>query len=214
MATDKLTQEARELWPEFERNAPLRWETDDDYAENFARFGGRMTFQFYGYNLRTTESTDLCIARLWSPSALGAAFWLKQDKPRCQSFLVSRAAPKHSDTMIHTRYMAIEFSEHIAFFQSEYVKPDQVRLHVLECPYISPRKFLRALTTLVPLIEKALALDGVKTIFFTVQSPSMVSFIGKRLGYKTGMEYGTDDGQVMWKHLVPIKGNPVVVTIQ
>lgn len=50
---------------------------------------------------------------------------------------------------------------------------------------------------LVPLIEKALALRGVRAIFFTSHSVAMAEFM-QRLGYRHAGD-GGDDGMMMAK---------------
>jgi hypothetical protein len=151
-----------------------------------------MNFKFYGYTVRSTTNEDLVLALEWTASGLDAAFWLKRDQT-------------------HESFLVLMGTEPIGFFQDEFVTRHQVRLHMQASPVVSRKKFLRALTKLVPLIEKALALAGVRAIFFTSHSPSMVTFMQRRLQYRTDMEFGTLDGQLMWKMLVPAEGKPKLV---
>ena len=37
---------------------------------------------FYGYTVRATREADLALAVAWTPRALDARFWLKQDEGR------------------------------------------------------------------------------------------------------------------------------------
>lgn len=139
-----------------------------------------VNFQFFGYTLRTTDDRDRDLAIAWNRARLGAEFWLLQGEGR-ESFLV------------------IQGQEPIAFFQVQNVgRGDQARLHFQASPTTSPKRILRGITKLVPLIEKALALRGVKAIFFTSHSPRMAVFMMERLGYsKAGS--GGRDGVMMAK---------------
>lgn len=131
-----------------------------------------MTFQFYGYTVRSTVEADRTLAASWSFTPLKADFWLRQDG--CENFLVTSDEP-------------------LLFFQTEHVgQGDQVRLHWQPSPTASPKKLLTALTMLVPLVEKALALRGVRAIFFTSHSDAMCCFMRKRLGYRYAGDGGMD----------------------
>jgi hypothetical protein len=145
-----------------------------------------MTFEFYGYRVRSTRwMDDLGLAVEWAGRENDPCFWLRQSKGR-ESFLVSRGNPE----------------EPLAFFQIEHVgHGDQVRLHWQPSPAASPKKLLRGITKLVPVIEKALTLRGVRVIFFTSKSLAMVNFMEK-LGYRLypGMDGGAD-GVVMAKEI-------------
>jgi hypothetical protein len=140
----------------------------------------RVTFQFFGYTMRTTDERDRALALAWTSRAMDAGFWLKQE-PFRESFIVLRDKTP------------------IALFQSEHVaKRDQVRLHFQASPEIHPKNVLSAVIKLVPLIEKGLALRGVKAIFFTSHSKSMATFMQKHLGYQQAGEGGAD-GVIMAK---------------
>lgn len=148
--------------------------------------GGRLPnplVEFYGYTLRPTTDKDLPLAIAGSAIALTAGFWLRQGEGR-ETFIV------------------FERREYpLAFFQTEHVaQGDQVRLHWLPMPDASPKRLLRALTRLVPLIEKGLALRGVRAIFFTSHSSAMTKFMEKRLGYSYAGNGGCD-GVMMAKGL-------------
>lgn len=139
-----------------------------------------MTFQFYGYTLRQTNHDDLRLAIAWSKMVLQAGFWLMQGDGR-ESFLVTYR------------------DQGIAFFQIQHVgEGDQVRLHWQRSPEVGAKSLLRALTMLVPLIEKGLALRGVKAIFFTSHSSSMARFMADRFGYTYAGDGGAD-GMMMSK---------------
>ena len=142
-----------------------------------------MNFQFYGYTVRQTTLEDEALARRWTDPALDPAFWLKQGNGR-ESFLVSLDSGLRTD---------------LAFFQVEHRWATQVRLHFQASPVASPKKILRGITKLIPLIEKALALRGVRAIFFTSHSLAMVAFMEKR-GYRLQPNIdGGADGVVMAK---------------
>lgn len=134
---------------------------------------------FYGYTLRKTVELDYILAMAWFPES-NYRFWINQ--PRRENFIVS------------------EGDEPIAFFQIEHVKADQARIHFQSSPLVNPKKILRGITKLVPLIEKALALRGVRAIFFTSHSDSMAAFMDKRLGYQYA-GWGGADGMMMAKNL-------------
>lgn len=114
------------------------------------------------------------------PSDTEEEFWLRQDERR-ESFLVSNGEP-------------------IAFFQKETVVPTiETRLHFQAIA--GPKKVLRGITKLVPLIEKALRSGGTKVVFFTSHSSAMARFMVK-LGYMPRPDVdGGADGIVMAKEL-------------
>jgi hypothetical protein len=149
----------------------------------------RMISHFYGYELRSTDAFDVATLCQWSP-ACDAMFWLKQGGG-IQSFMVA------------------DELDHLGVFQTEHVKADQVRLHFQANPWSSPKKVLLAITRLVPLIEQALCLRGVKTIFFTSHSLKMARFMQERLGYLTKLSFNTPDGQVMYKHIAEARPSAV-----
>ncbi len=139
-----------------------------------------MEFHFYSYTLRLTNENDLPLAISWSAIGITAGFWLRQGEGR-ESFMV------------------FQDREPLVFFQTEHVgQGDQVRLHWQPSPAVSPKKLLRALTRLVPLVEKGLALRGVRAIFFTSHSAAMIRFMEKRLGYNYAGDGGLD-GTMMAK---------------
>ena len=144
-----------------------------------------MNFQFYGYSLRTTGEGDLALALAWTRAlpggaALDAGFWLRQGEGR-ESFVVTEGA------------------EPLAFFQVEHRWRTQVRIHFQSSPAASPKKILSGLTKLVPLSERALALRGVRAVFFTSHSAAMATFMEKRLQYRLAQMDGGADGAVMFK---------------
>lgn len=140
-----------------------------------------MKAQFYDYMVHTTTKEDLPLASAWTPVALNALFWLQQGSG-VESFLV------------------LESDLPLGFFQTQHVgRGDQVRLLFQASPSASRKKILRAITKLVPLIEKGLALRGVRAIFFTSHSLAMVAFMEK-LGYQLQPYLdGGADGVVMAK---------------
>lgn len=140
-----------------------------------------MTFDFYGYTVRTTGIIDASLAKRYTARG-NPGFWLMQEDGR-ESFLVTRS-----------RLL-------IAFFQVEHLsgKP-QARLHFQAFPTASPRFLLRGLLKLVPLIEKALASRGTRAVFFTSHSPAMSAFMQENLGYTQSGDGGRD-GVIMSKHL-------------
>ena len=145
-----------------------------------------MNFQFYGYTLRETTEADAVRAYVWASSMNfpNYRFWLKREKG-IENFLV------------------IQGKEPLAFVQVERIERDQVRLHWQPSPVASPKKLLRGITRLVPLMEKALALRGVRAIFLTSHSLSMVGFMEK-LGYRLQPNIdGGKDGVVMAKEIGP-----------
>jgi hypothetical protein len=155
---------------------------------------GGWQLNFYGYTVRATTNADLALAVEWTPRALDARFWLKQDEGR-QSFLAFEVK-EGLDTV--PGYEAWT----LAFFQVEHVKRDQVRLHFQASPFASRKKILRGITLLVPLIEKGLASGGVKHIFFTSHSLAMIAFMEKRMGYRLAQNTdGGVDGAVMFKEI-------------
>lgn len=150
-----------------------------------------MNFQFYGYTLRETTEADALRAYVWASSmnSQNYRFWLKREKG-IENFLVS-----------HGRLWTETEPEPLAFVQVETIERDQVRLHWQPSPKASPKKLLRGITKLVPLIEKALAVRGVRAIFFTSHSLSMVAFMEK-LGYRLQPNIdGGADGVVMAKEI-------------
>jgi len=156
-----------------------------------------MNFQFYGYTVRTSSEEDIWIARAMRIAPWDFAFFCNQGGGR-ESFIVFQNDPdvwqKHP----------------LAFFQIEHIAHD-VRLHWQTCPDASPKHLLRGLIKLVPLIEKALALSGVRAIFFTSHSLTMVSFMEKRLGYELQPDIdGGEDGVVMTKVLDQSNWTPSV----
>lgn len=146
---------------------------------------------FYGYTVRTTTKEDWPLAAGWMAAQLktgnfdrihtAALFWLQQGSG-VESFLVMQGDLP------------------LGFFQTQHVgRGDQVRLLFQASPSASRKKILRAITKLVPLIEKGLALRGVRAIFFTSHSLAMVAFMEK-LGYQLQPYLdGGADGVVMAK---------------
>lgn len=140
---------------------------------------------FWEFTIRKTRSADVPLAYKWTPFALDASFWLKQDGTKVESFLVFH----------HEKFSTTP----IAFFQIQHVGAgDQVRLHFQAGEGVSPKIILKGLTKLVPLIEKALALRGVKAIFFTSHSESMALFMAKRFQFRIEGD-GGPDGVIMAK---------------
>jgi hypothetical protein len=147
-----------------------------------------MTFLFYGYECRNTCAGDLPLLMAWTRAlpggrarAMDMGFWLKQGDGR-QSFLVSQEG------------------EPLAVFQAHHVQRDQVRLHFQASPTASPKKLLRGITKLVPLIEQALRLRGVAAIFFTSKSLAMAGFMYVHHNYEWLGKVGSgEDGWVMAK---------------
>lgn len=161
---------------------------DENGAGELEGLSGPTRHNFYGFTLRATNDDDLALAAEWTRSALLGAFWLNP-----QSYLVS----------LH--------EEPIAFFQVEHTRPVvEVRLHFQASPITSPKKILRGITKLVPLIERGLHLRGAKAIFFTSHSLAMSAFMEK-LGYE-GTGRVTGDGLVMWKLLRSANERAVIVT--
>jgi hypothetical protein len=181
-----------------------------------------MNFCFHGYTVRATTEADLALALAWTLPALDARFWLKQDEGR-QSFLVIEAGEarcKCGHLNIPDHYLTSQDEEGelwclkcscreyreeqgnlpIAFFQTQTVGThrDQVRLAFQASPVASRKKILRGITRLVPLIEKALALRGVRAIFFTSHSPQMAYLMHRRHGYRYE-SFDTADGLIMAK---------------
>lgn len=145
-----------------------------------------MKFYFHGFTLRPTIPEDLPLAMEWTEQKIKAGFWLKQGNGR-ESFLVFLG------------------QEPIAFFQSESCFTKAIRLHFQASPVASRTKILRGITALVPLIEQALCLRGMKAIFFTSHSLTMVAFMEKKLGYCLQPKIdGGADGVVMGKMLGPV----------
>lgn len=153
-----------------------------------------------------------------------ANFWIKQGGG-CESFLVSEAGQArckcgHRNTPDH--YLTSQDEEGelwclecscreywngyenlpLGFFQIQHIgKGDQVRLAFQASPVARPKKILRAITKLVPLIERALCLRGVRAIFLTSHSLTMVAFM-ENLGYSLQPNIdGGADGVVMAKQI-------------
>jgi hypothetical protein len=163
---------------------------------------GRMTFQFYGYEVRSARlADDYALAEAWVTSG-DSRFFLRQEPGRESFIVLYRRAP-------------------IAFYQVEHVGKaiggcirrrdemdipindpitDQARIHFQANPAASRKILLRGITMLVPLIEKALTLRGVKAVFFTSHSPAMATFMQKRMGYRPAGD-GVADGVMMAKGL-------------
>jgi hypothetical protein len=128
---------------------------------------------FFGYDLRPTTEDDLALAQ--------SDFWLPGSKG--ETFLVSRDG------------------EPLAFVKTEHYSKENVRIH-MQATNAAPKKILRGITFLVPLIEKGLALRGVRAIFFTSHSAQMARFMEKHLGYARRPDIdGGVDGMVMAKGL-------------
>lgn len=134
-----------------------------------------MRFNFYGYTIRATQPADLALA--------GDVFWLKREPGR-ENFLV------------------LEGETPLGFFQTQHVgQGDQVRLHFQAGPAAKAKNILRAITKLVPLIEKALVLRGVRAIFFTSHSIGMALYMKRWHGYRHVGDSG--DGMIMAKNFSP-----------
>ncbi len=145
---------------------------------------------FYGYSLRSTESTDLPMATEWL-SALARGASRAIDPSRANFFIVNGNGREN--------VLVYKNAEPIAFYQAEHIHrangivppmTDQARLHFMASPTASRKTLLRGITMLVPLIEKALALRGVRAIFFTSHSATMGHFMERRMGYHSA---GRDD---------------------
>ena len=163
-----------------------------------------MTLTAHGYLLRTTTEADLSLAMSWTTPMLRSGFWICQEPGR-ESFLVYRRRECLARGVGHTGDCLMYELTPLAFFQIEHVgrgtvppMTEQVRLHWQPAPDASPKKLLRMLTMLVPLVEKALALRGVKAIFFTSHHDTMMRFMNRRLGYKFAGDGGAD-GDIMAK---------------
>lgn len=195
---------------------------------------------FYGYTVRATADGDLPLAVAWTDRALDAGFWFdRKDEPRRHNFLVLLGSEpwkgawcKCGHHFIHHHLTSQDEEgemwcmeckckdwqegppppgpEPIALFQVEYRWSTQVRLHFQASPVASPKKILRGITMLVPLIEKGLASGGVRHIFFTSHSLAMIAFMEKRMGYRLAQNTdGGVDGAVMFKE---ISGQPPVAS--
>lgn len=141
--------------------------------------------------VRTTTLRDDALAREYTRSG-DPRFWLAQDTRR-ESFLVTWRGGL------------------VAFFQTEHLrdKRTQVRIHFQAFPMAAPKIVLRGLLRLVPLIEKALVLRGVRAVFFTSHSPAMSAFMQENMGYTQSGDGGRD-GVIMSKRLE----QPNVGTVQ
>jgi len=145
-----------------------------------------MSGNFYGYTVEKTQERDMFLLLAWSTDGFSIKaeerlrFWLKQGDG-CESFVVR------------------EGKNTLGFFQAEHVGAgDQVRIHMQASPLASPKAILRGISKLVPLIEKALALRGVRAIFFTSHSSAMAQFMAERHGYERAGDGGAD-GMIMAK---------------
>lgn len=148
-----------------------------------------MLFRFYGYTIRATQPADIELAR--------DVFWLKQEPGR-ENFIVFEGANEKIP---------------LGFFQTQHVgNEDQVRLHFQAAPRARAKNILRGITKLVPLIEKALVLRGVRAIFFTSHSAGMAQFVKNHHGYRWVGD--SVDGMIMAKNFSPesrvpsLKENP------
>ena len=145
-----------------------------------------MIFNFYGYEMRSTDGwMDFMLAHRWlrrywpeiddqdlimadwrqqrQAMMLEAGFWL-----RPESFLISwRGQPA-------------------AFLRVREFDQKQYRLHLLEAPGLSGKLLVRGITKLIPLIEKALEMRGVRAIVISVRE----GLLG-RLLYRMGYDYMT-----------------------
>lgn len=139
-----------------------------------------MTVEFHGYVVRATGATDAILSRE-STSKGDPLFWLKQDENH-ESFLVAHQGLN------------------VAFFQVEQHKQEEARLHFQSFSEASPRIVLWGVLKLVPLIEKALAQNGVRAVFFTSHSLAMASFMQDKMGYTPAGDGGRD-GIMMAKRL-------------
>lgn len=147
----------------------------------------RASASFHGYEIRETAKDDLPLASNWNESASQSTgcpfdpeFWIRIEPGR-ENFLVRLNG------------------DPVAFFQVERIAGgEQARLHIQECPDGSPKVILRGLAKLVPLIEKALSLRGVRAIFFTSHSSAMSDYMKDRLGFSYAGEAGRD-GVIMLK---------------
>lgn len=158
--------------------------------------------QFYDYSVRHTEERDVSLAAEWSNGNKEKAtkFWI-ESAPGRENFLVSEKRDEISLACHPAMSKVVYENEYpLALFQTQTVgtNRDQVRLSFQASPTASPKKILRGITKLVPLIEKALALRGVRAIFFTSQSLSMAAFMADRMGYRYAGD-GGQDGTVMAK---------------
>lgn len=135
-------------------------------------------FLFYGFTVRSTEAADLPLAQKWTAKG-DPAFWLR-----------------------YGSYLASIGDLPIAFFRIEHIGSAQARIHFQAGPEVKPKTILRGITKMVPLIEKALAVSGVKAVFFTSHSKAMASFMEKKLNYQYAGD-GGEDGVMMAKRITP-----------
>lgn len=186
------------------------WASSDNHQRasgNLALGVRALNFQFYGYTVRKTTPEDAGLAQSWTfwnggkgvstaeimSNLARSNFWLKQGAG-CESFLVV----KHRNCCDDPAH-----AEPLGFFQTEHVTRNQVRIHFQASPTASAKKILRGITKLMPLIEQALCLRGVRAIFFTSHSLTMVAFM-ENLGYSLQPEIdGGADGVVMAKRVSP-----------
>ena len=137
--------------------------------------------KFYDFVIRGTDYTDLPLASEWTKTY--PRFWIDNLPNDHQSYLVS-----HDE-------------KPLAFFRVEYLDlGNQARIAFQSRPKASPKIILRGITKLVPLIEQALRIRGVRAIFFTSHSSAMAEFMRKHLGYTYAGD-GGPDGMMMAKGL-------------
>jgi hypothetical protein len=169
--------------------------------------------RFFHYEIRHTTPADATLAADWSAAQLqtrefseianAVSFWMEQrlGPPRKESFIVFEEREEVS-LASHPAMSKQVYVNHypLAFVKTEHVTPIQVRIHFQASPTVSRLKLLKAVYKLVPLIEKGLALRGVRLIFFTSHSEAMAAFMTKHLKYRYYGDAGTD-GMIMAKRM-------------
>lgn len=144
------------------------------------------SFTFQGFTLRPTRYDDRDLAEEWNAAdpdhcnTTDPDFWLEQ-RPGIESYLLEDAAGP------------------IFFFKMERRAADQVEVHIQFPPGDRNNKvrILAGLSSGYEWLERILILHAVRTVTFTSQSPSLIAFCERRLGF-------IEQGGRLWKVLTPL----------
>jgi hypothetical protein len=147
----------------------------------------RETFCFHGYRLRPVGLPDLSLATEWTKAdpyhcdTTSPSFWIEQERD-CDSYMLEdNIGPIFFFKMQRTSEAhIIEF--HIQFPPPEERPSDQS---------LRNRRVMTGLVLGLEWIERVLLFSGVKEVFFKSQSPTLIRFCLRRLGFEHDGEFLT-----------------------
>lgn len=140
------------------------------------------TFAFGKYEVRSARLGDAALAHEWAmadPFHYDPGFGMN---PGLGLFWVTHSATRES-------YLVLKEGRELAFYRIDVsIDKKSARLYMQSLPmddFATRVSVMRGVMLLVPLIEKALALRGIRTTFLVSRSPRMRDFMRRPgLGYR------------------------------